>query len=87
MGYAESMSDTLTVELPDGLARDVERLARERGMTPEEFLARAAADKVGAAVDAAAFFSARAARADVGAAERFFGRDGGEPPRAGDEAD
>lgn len=79
------MSDALTVELPENLAREIERLARERGVTPAEFVARAAADKVGAAADAAAYFAERAARASDGAAKRFFSRAGGEPPRAGDE--
>ena len=48
------MSDVLTVELPEDVAREVMRLARERGVTPEEFIARATADKVGAATSAAA---------------------------------
>jgi hypothetical protein len=56
-------------------------------MTPAEFVARAAADKAGAAASAAACFAERAGRAKPGAAERFFRREGGEPPRPGDEAD
>ncbi len=75
----------ISVELPDDISREVERLARERGITPAEFVARAAAEKVGAAAEAAAYFAERAKRAQPGAAKRFFNRSGGEPPRAGDE--
>ncbi len=81
------MSETLTVELPEDVSREVERLARERGVTPAEFAARAVADKVGAAVSAAEYFAERGKRARPGDAERFFSREGGERPRAGDEAE
>lgn len=81
------MSDVLTIELPDELVREVERLARERGVTPEEFVVRATADRVGAAVSAAAYFAERATRARPGTARQFFSREGGEKPRRGDESD
>lgn len=79
------MTDALTVDLPDPLARELERVAKTRGMTPGEFLVRAAAEKLGAAADAAAYFAERAKRATPGAAAEFFSRSGGEPPRPGDE--
>jgi predicted transcriptional regulator len=78
---------TMTIELPAALSHEVERLARERGVTPAEFAARAVADKVGAAVSAAEYFAARAKRADDEAFDRIMKRKGGEAPRAGDEAD
>lgn len=80
---------SIVVDLPEDVQREVERLARERGVSPEEFVAIAAADKVGALETAAAYFAARAKRAKPGALERVFGtnREGGEPPRPGDEAD
>jgi len=82
------MSD-MTIDLPDDVKREVERLARERGVSPEIFIAEAAADRVGAIQSAAEYFATRAARAKPGALERVFGthRTGGEPPRPGDEAD
>lgn len=79
----------MTIELPDHLREEIERLARERGVSPEVFIAEAAADRVGASQSAAEFFAERAKRAKPGALERVFGthREGGEPPRPGDEAD
>ena len=53
----------LTIDLPPGVWGAVERLARESGVTPEQFLASAAAEKVGALTDAKAYFEKRAARA------------------------
>lgn len=83
------MSDAITVDLPEPVKREVERLARERGVSPEEFVVGATAEKVGAIQSAAAYFAERAARAKPGALKRVFGtdREGGEPPRPGDEAD
>jgi hypothetical protein len=80
---------TLTVRLPEGVAREVERLAREGGVTTEQFLASAAAEKVSAIASAADYFAERGKRADWGAFERVFGV-GREPAHAiqpGDEAD
>lgn len=82
------MSDTtVTVRLPEGVHREVERLARESGVSPEQFLASAAAEKVSAILDPAAYFAARASRADERVFDRVMKRTGGEPPRPGDEAD
>jgi len=83
------MSDVLTVELPEKVSQAVARLARERGMTSAEFVAMAAADRVGAFEETATYFAQRAARARPGAFEKVFGPDrtGGEPPREGDEID
>lgn len=82
------MSDTIVnVRLPEGVHREVERLARESGVTTAQFLASAAAEKIGALLDPAAYFAARAARADDAAFDRILNRDGGEPPGPGDEID
>jgi hypothetical protein len=84
------MTDTtVTVNLSEGIARAIERLAREGGITPGQFLAAAAAEKIGAISSAADYFRERGEKADWKAFERVFGvnRPGGEPPRPGDEAD
>jgi hypothetical protein len=80
---------TMTVRLPEGVAREVERLAREGGVTAEQFLASAAAEKVSAIASAADYFSERGKHADWTAFEEVFGvrSERGEPPQPGDEAD
>lgn len=81
------MSD-ITIEVSDELRREIEKAAQAKGVSPEEFVAAAAAEKAGVVQSAAAYFAARAARAKPGAFDRVFGRDragGNEPPRAGDE--
>ena len=78
----------VTVRLPEGVAREIERLAREGGVTPEQFLASAAAEKVSAIVSAADYFTKRGEKADWAAFEKTFGVDPrrGQAPGVGDEA-
>jgi hypothetical protein len=81
------MSD-ITIEVSDELRRQIEKAAKAKGVSPEEFVAAAAAEKAGVVQSAAAYFAARAARAKPGAFERVFGRErsgGNEPARSGDE--
>lgn len=75
---------SLTVELPPGVRSAVERLARETGVTPEQFLAVAATEKVGVLTDANDYIAERAARADLEWFDRFMARKGGEPPSPDD---
>ena len=80
------MNETITIEVPETIARDIERLARQRGESAADFIVRAAAEKAGAASEAARYFAERAARASPGAALRFLREEGGdEPPQRGDE--
>lgn len=80
------MTDTtFTLELPPAVAEEVERLAREQGISPADFLAQAAVARVGSVEAAAAYFTERAKRAKPGTAKRFFTRKGGLPPQPGDE--
>jgi len=82
------MSDTMIIELSDDLRREIEKAAEAKGVSPEEFVAAAAAEKAGVVHSAAAYFAARAARAKPGAFERAFGRErvgGNEAPQPGDE--
>ena len=74
----------LTIDLPPGVRNAVERLARESGVTPEQFLAAAAAEKVGVLTDEKDYMAERAARADLDWFDRFMARKGGETPAAED---
>lgn len=71
---------SLKVDLPPGVRLAVERLARESGVTPEQFLASAAAEKVGALADSKSYIAARAARGDLEWFDRFMARRDGAPP-------
>ena len=82
------MSDTMIIELSDDVRREIEKAAQAKGVSPEQFVAAAAAEKAGAVQSAAAYFASRAARAKPGAFERAFGREragGNDLPRTGDE--
>ncbi|MFZ4604431.1 MAG: hypothetical protein ACOYM8_18490 [Caulobacterales bacterium] len=73
-------TSALTIELPPGVLNAVERLARESGVTPEQFLATAAAEKVGVLTSDQNYLAERAARADLAWFDRFMARQGGEAP-------
>jgi hypothetical protein len=77
-------NQAILVRLPEGVRAAVERLAAINGVTPEQFLASAAAEKVDAMLDPAAYFAARAAKAKPGVLSAFLSREGGEEPRVGD---
>ncbi len=81
------MSETLIVNLPDDVAAELDALAREEGVSAEQMLARIAERQLKGFRSAREFFKERAKGADWGAFERVFGteREGGEPPRPGDE--
>ncbi len=79
------MSDApILLDLPPGVRSAVERLARETGVTPENFLAAAAAEMVGVLTQSARYIEERAARADLAWFDRFMARQGGEPPSEDD---
>ena len=46
--FARKAMSTLTIHLPDSIRAQVEELARRDGITPDQFLATAAAEKVSA---------------------------------------
>jgi hypothetical protein len=78
----------MIIDIPESLRIAVEREAKAKGVTPDEFVAAVVAEKIGVGESAAAYFAARASRAQPGAFERVFGAaraGGGEAPRAGDE--
>jgi hypothetical protein len=80
------MSETSTypLRLPRSVKSAVEKLAREEGISINQFVATAVAEKL-AAMNTAAFFSERKGRADLKAFKRLLKRKGGEAPGPGDE--
>ena len=79
-----SMPATTAARLPRSIKAAVERLARSEGISMNQFVATAVAEKL-AALDTANYFAERKSRADLAAFKRILKRKAGAPPRAGDE--
>ena len=77
-------SSNYALRLPASLKSAAESVAREDGTTLNQFIVTAVAEKV-SALKTAEYFERRAGRADLAAFDRFMSRNGGEPPRVGDE--
>jgi hypothetical protein len=77
-------TSTYPLRLPRSVKAAVEKLAREEGVSLNQFVATAVAEKL-SAMKTEAFFAERAERADMAAFRRILTRRGGEAPRAGDE--
>ena len=80
------MTTALTLHLTDDLDNRLKSQAEARGVSTADYVAQLLMLHVGED-GPAAFFAARAARADLADFERVFSPDrpGGEPPRPGDE--
>lgn len=76
---------TVSLKLPSSLKAAVEKFAKADGTTVNQFLVMAAAEKLSAMQSAEAFFAERKGRGNKDAAIRLLKREGGEPPRPGDE--
>ncbi len=76
---------TFSLRLPVSLKAALEKLAAADGISVNQFLVAAAAEKLSAMQTAEAFFAERRGRGDKAAAIRLLTRAGGEPPRPGDE--
>jgi hypothetical protein len=74
----------MQLRLPKSIKAAVARLAKQDGVSMNQMIATAVAEKV-AILEAATFFEERAKRADYSAFDRIMNREGGETPRAGDE--
>ena len=74
---------TYPLRLPRSVKAEVERRARQDGISVNQFVATALAEKL-AAMNTAEFFAERRARADFVAFERLMRRRRGEPPRSDD---
>ncbi len=81
-----TVKSTYPLRLPRSIKAAVEKIAKEEGISLNQFVATAVAEKL-SAMNTAAFFAERAQRADMKEFRRILTRDGGEPPRAGDERD
>ncbi len=79
-----SEAKTYPLRLPRSLKVAVARLSRQDGMSINQFVATAVAEKV-TALQTARFFEDRRARADFKAFDKIMRRRGGKPPREGDE--
>ena len=75
---------TLTIQLPDSIRAQVEELARRDGITADQFLATAAAEKV-SALRPVDFLKAEAAQGRVEDWDFVLSRVPARPPLPGDE--
>jgi hypothetical protein len=74
---------TYPLRLPRSIKAEVERRAKEDGISINQFVATAVAEKL-AAMNTVAFFTERRNRADFKAFDRLMRRKGGEPPAPDD---
>jgi hypothetical protein len=74
---------TYPLRLPRSIKAEVERRAKEDGISINQFVATAVAEKL-AVMNTAAFFAERRNRADFKAFDRLMRREGGEPPAPDD---
>jgi hypothetical protein len=79
----KSSQSTYPLRLPRSVKAEVERRAKADGVSINQFIATAVAEKL-AVMDTAAFFAARRDDADFAAFDRIMRRKGGEPPRPED---
>lgn len=70
---------TYPLRLPRSVKAEVERRAKEDGISINQFVATAVAEKL-AVMNSAAFFAERRNRADFKAFDRIMRRKSGEPP-------
>lgn len=74
---------TYPLRLPRSIRTGVERFSKQDGISINQFVSIAVAEKL-AMLQAQAYFAERSARADMGAFDQLMQRAGGEQPRAGD---
>lgn len=77
-------TSTYPLRLPRSIKAAAENLARAEGISMNPFIATAVAEKL-SALSTADFFIQRAQRARPDALDQILSRQGGEPPRVGDE--
>ena len=80
------MSDlsTYPLRLPRSIRAGIEKLSKADGISINQFVSIAVAEKL-AIMQAETYFAERIAKADLAAFDRLMQRDGGQPPRDGDE--
>jgi hypothetical protein len=77
-------TSTYPLRLPKSIKAAAEQLAKAEGISLNQFVATAVAEKL-AAMRTASFFEERRQRADHETLRRLLSRSGGQPPRDGDE--
>ena len=82
---SKSQQVTYPLRLPQSVKAEVERRAKADGVSINQFVATAVAEKL-SAMNAAAFFAERRAKADFTAFDRLMQRPGGEAPGPNDQA-
>jgi len=80
----KSLLCTYALRLPRSVKDEVERRAKADGVSINQFVATAVAEKL-SAMNTAAFFAARRETADFAAFDRIMARSGGEPPQPDDK--
>jgi hypothetical protein len=74
---------TYPLRLPRSIRASVERVSKREGVSINQFVSIAVAEKL-AMLEAETYFKERQARADLEAFDRLMARQAGEPPREGD---
>ncbi len=77
-------SATYPLRLPKSLKDAVARMAKQDGTSMNQFISIAVSEKL-SALETASFFEERHQRVDMNEFRRILNRNGGEPPRTGDE--
>lgn len=75
---------TYPLRLPRSIRAGVERLSKKEGVSINQFVSIAVAEKL-AMIEAESYFAERQSRANLEAFDRLMNRTTGEPPQAGDE--
>jgi hypothetical protein len=75
---------TFPLRLPPTMRGRIERLAKLEGISLNQYIAMALAEKLGASAERE-YFAEKRHNADFEALRQTLRRDGGEPPRPGDE--
>ena len=76
--------DPFQLRLPRSMKETIARLAKQDGVSMNQLITLAVAEKL-AVMEAMENLKRRASRADYDWFDRFMNREGGEPPRVGDE--
>lgn len=79
-----SKTTTFPLRLPKSIKEAVEKLARDEGISMNQFVATAVAEKL-VAMNTAAYFARAREQADPEAFRQLLRRNGGVAPRKGDE--
>jgi post-segregation antitoxin (ccd killing protein) len=82
----KTVQSTYPLRLPRSVKAEVERRAKADGVSINQFVATAVAEKL-SAMNTAAFFAERRKQADFAAFDRIMGRKSGEPPSPEDRLD